>query len=120
MGSLTMAFAGADIFFHATDEVSDRAHLRLSPVHVRRSPQCGEHIGLRHHLGREIAVQVQAGDDRYFIANRVAHAAYQVAFPVAQAFHLHRAVQVQVQRRPPEMPGADVPPFLLPWTRKRP
>ena len=86
----------ADIFLYASDQVSDRAHLCLGPVHVGCGPQRRQHIGLLHDLWREIGVQVQTGDDRTCAAYRLAHTTNQVAFPVAHAFHFHCAVQIQV------------------------
>ena len=55
-----------------------------------------QHVGRLHHQRRDIAVQVDAGDERDVRPDRRPHAAQDLALPVIEVLAHHRAVQVQV------------------------
>ena len=55
-----------------------------------------QRIGHRHHPRRDIAVQVEADDERNLRADRSAHAPQQLAFAVIVMLGDHGAVQVEI------------------------
>ena len=64
-------------------------------VHVRIGAEGGQAVGLAQHLGGDVGVQVQAGDDGHGRADGLAHARQQLAFAVVQVLGDHGAVQVR-------------------------
>ncbi|MNV69869.1 hypothetical protein D3C71_1628010 [compost metagenome] len=76
-------------------------------VHVRIGLEADDDIGVGHHLGRDVAVQVQRDRDRH-VGRLLAQALQQVAFAVVGAFDRHGAVQVQQDRAAPSRAGHDV------------
>ena len=55
-----------------------------------------ECVGVLHHFGRHIGVQVEADHQRQILADHLAHAAQDFAFAVVEMFGHHGAVQVEI------------------------
>ncbi len=64
-------------------------HMRIGAVDVQR-------VRVRQHCGRDVGMQIQAGDHRHRRAHRRPHAAQNLPVPVLQVLAHHRPVQVQV------------------------
>ena len=57
-----------------------------------------QRVGMLDHFRRHIGVQVEADDQRQFLADHLAHAAQNFAFAVVEMLGHHRAVQVEIDR----------------------
>ena len=55
-----------------------------------------ESVGALQHRARDVAVQVEARDDRNAVPDDAPHAREQLAFAIVEMLGNHRAVQIEV------------------------
>ncbi len=80
---------------HRAGDDLRRLHSALEGVHVRVGVVAHQSVGVAHHRGRDVGVQVQRADDRHVRSDHVADPRQQVALGVLQLLGDHRSVQVQ-------------------------